>query len=107
MHRPEVEVLYFESCPNYRKTLSDIERVVAELGVETDVRLVEVADADAAIEKHFLGSPTVRIDGHDVEPGADERHDYVFACRVYRGARGLAGQPEEGWIRESLKLAAG
>jgi hypothetical protein len=39
-------------------------------------------------------------------PGADQRRDFVFACRVYRGERGSAGQPDEAWIRAALAEAA-
>ena len=77
-------------------------RVAAELDEELDLRLVEIADADDAIERRFLGSPTVRVKGMDVEPGAEDRRDYVFACRVYRSTSGLGGRPEEAWIRSAL-----
>jgi hypothetical protein len=65
-----------------------------------------VPDADAAVALRFLGSPTVRVDGHDVEPGADERRDFVLACRVYQTDQGTAGEPDEAWIRAALKRAS-
>jgi hypothetical protein len=69
--------------------------------VDPAVELVEVADAGVA-ELRFLGSPTVRVDGRDVEPGAHERHEFAFSCRVYQTERGPAGQPEEAWLRDAL-----
>jgi hypothetical protein len=74
--------------------------------VEPEIRLVEVSDADAAVELRFLGSPTVRVDGVEVEPGAEARRDFALACRVYRSERGVAEQPEEAWLREALTEAA-
>jgi len=41
-------------------------------------------------------------EGRDVEPGSEERGDYVLCCRVYRAAHGFAGQPDEAWIRTAL-----
>jgi hypothetical protein len=35
-----------------------------------------------------------------------ERHEFVLSCRVYRTERGLAGQPDEVWIRKALSGAA-
>jgi hypothetical protein len=61
---------------------------------------------ETAQRMRFLGSPTVRVDGVDVEPHAEQRHDYVQACRVYRTDAGFAGQPQESWIRDALKTAA-
>lgn len=106
MTRPHIEILYFEGCPNHEATREHVEHVAAELDLEPAVDLVEVPDAGAATELRFLGSPTVRINGRDVEPGADERRDFVLSCRVYRGERGISGQPDEEWIRTALAEAA-
>jgi len=83
MKRPHVEILYFDGCPNHEVARALVERVAAELRVEPDIDLVDVSDADAATRLRFLGSPTVRVEGCDVEPGAEERGDFVFGCRVY------------------------
>lgn len=107
MRRPLVEILYFEGCPNHEPARALVERIAAELRVEPRIELLEVVDVGAAIEERFLGSPTVRVDGRDVEPGADERLDFVFACRVYRSERGLAGHPDSSWISDALGEAAG
>jgi hypothetical protein len=53
----------------------------------------------------FLGSPTVRVDGRDVEPGADERDEFALACRVYRTQDGLRGQPDPEWITAALRAS--
>lgn len=102
MRRPRVEILYFEDCPNHEAARSLVERVATELELRPRVELVAVPDADSAAKLRFLGSPTVRIDGRDVEPGADERREFVVSCRVYRTEHGFSGQPEERWIREAL-----
>ena len=105
MKTPRVEILYFDGCPNHEGTRELVERVAGELELDAHPELVEVPDADAARTMRFLGSPTVRVDGRDVEPGAEDRTDYVLACRVYRGERGFSGQPDERWVREALAEA--
>lgn len=106
MRRPRVEILYFDGCPNHEAARTLVEQAAAQLSIEPQMELVRVDDANSAAELRFLGSPTVRVDGHDVEPGAEERREFVFACRVYRSERGLAGQPDEAWIRNALTEAA-
>lgn len=105
MKRPRVEILYFEGCPNYDDARALVERLAAGLGIDPDLQLVEVPDEQAATRRRFLGSPSVRVQGRDVEPGADERSDYVLSCRLYPGERGLSGAPDEEWIREALTAA--
>jgi hypothetical protein len=104
--RPRVEILYFDGCPNYEPARALVERLAMQLRIEPEIRLVEVADADAAVELRFLGSPTVRVNGVDVEPGAEERRDFALSCRIYRSECGVAERPEERWVREALNEAA-
>ena len=101
--KPTVEILYFKGCPNWQETQALVLRVASALPVEIDLQLREIDDADAATEHRFLGSPSVRVNGIDVEPEADSRDEYVYACRVYRSHhQGLAGQPSEDWVRDAL-----
>ena len=100
--RPVVEVLYFDGCPNHVPALALIERVAGELGLEPALRLVKVADHDAAQRLRFLGSPTIRVGGRDVDPHTEERTDFGLSCRVFRTEAGIAGQPDERWLRDAL-----
>jgi hypothetical protein len=106
LRRPRVEILYVEGCPNHEPAQLLVERLARQLGIEPEIKLVEAADPNAAIELRFLGSPTIRVDGVDVEPGAEERRDFALSCRIYRGERGPARQPYETWVREALTEAA-
>lgn len=103
--RPLIEILYFDGCPNHQAARDLVERATADIGLGAQVRFVNVPDADAADRQRFLGSPTIRVDGRDIEPGADLRGDFVLACRVYRTDRGLAGLPDEAWLRQALAEA--
>jgi hypothetical protein len=106
VRRPRVEILYFQGCPNHGPARAAVERLASQLRIEPEIRLVEVADPDAAVELRFLGSPTVRVDGVDVEPGAEARRDFAFSCRIYRSEHGVAEGPDEAWVREALAEAA-
>lgn len=103
---PRVEILYFEGCPNYEGARGLVERIAGELRAVPEIQLIEVPDGEAARKLRFLGSPTVRVNGRDVEPGAEVRPDFVLSCRVYRSEQGFAGQPPERWIRQALAEAA-
>jgi hypothetical protein len=102
---PVVEILYFDGCPNHGPARELVERVALDLGVEVDLRLVNVQTPDDAQRLRFLGSPTIRVNGQDVEPAAAERTNYVHSCRVYRTDTGFAGQPDEQWVRHAVGSA--
>lgn len=99
---PTVEILYFDGCPNHQAARELVERIAAEEGIVPALRLVEVPSIDEAEAQRFLGSPSIRVNGHDVEPEADERDTFVLACRVYRTPSGLSGRPAEEWVRAAL-----
>jgi hypothetical protein len=105
--RPLVEVLHVQECPNYPGTLALVQRVLFDLGIDAEVRITLITDQAAAEEARFAGSPTVRVDGRDVEPGSEPPSEISVACRLYRLEHQLAGQPTEAWVREALLRAVG
>ncbi len=82
----KIELLYFAGCPHHRATRELIEATVSELGVDAQIEEVDVQDEADAARLCFLGSPSIRIDGCDIEPGAESRTDYAISCRIYRGS---------------------
>ena len=100
-----VDVLYFDGCPNYEALLPRLRELLAITGVAADIGLVEIQDADAAERERFLGSPTVRIDSQDVEPDAEQRSDFGLKCRLYATSDGSRGTPADGLVLAALHRA--
>ncbi len=100
--KTRVELLWFEDCPNHMHTEVLIRGVAADLGLDITIERRLVADMEAARRLRFPGSPTVRIDGVDVEPGFNEPVEGFLGCRVYSTPGGLRGTPETRWIRDAI-----
>lgn len=96
------EILWVQDCPNHPAARGLIDEVVAELGVQADSRSIEVADDAIAERLRFPGSPTIRVDGLDIEPGFVDCEDCTPRCRVYQTAAGLRGLPERSWLVAAL-----
>jgi hypothetical protein len=101
-----VELLYFDGCPNHEVLLPHLEELLGAAGIPVEIVLREVPDGDTAQRERFLGSPTVRVDGHDIEPGADDRADFGLKCRLYRTDSGIRGTPLDEWILDALARGA-
>ena len=99
----KVEVVYFEGCPNHEALLPRLRELLNSVGASTEIDLVRVENAEAAQRERFLGSPTLRIDGEDVEPGADGRTDFGLKCRLFPTADGLRGVPADEWVLAKLQ----
>ena len=68
------------------------------------VEIVEVASDEDAETYRALGSPTVLVDGRDVDPDPT-LFDYSADDRIYRTHRGPCGWPEPEWIRSAVLRA--
>jgi len=101
-----VQVLYSEGCPNHEVLLPHLRELLRTVGAAPDVDLIRVEDADAAERERFLGSPTVRVDGEDVAPGAGRRTDFGLKCRLYMTPNGLRGMPADEWVLAALDAGA-
>jgi hypothetical protein len=100
-----VEVLVFDGCPNVETALQRARGAIAAAKVPARVQLVRVADDDQARRLRFLGSPTVRVNGADVDPTAAGREDYGMQCRVYATGGRFEGAPPVDWITAALRDA--
>lgn len=99
----DVELLWFSDCPNHPNARRLLEEVVAELAPGTLIRDVDATDPATAARLRFPGSPTIRVDGTDVDPSYVDPGDYTPRCRLYRTNAGLRGRPERAWIEAALR----
>lgn len=78
-----IEFRYWEGCPSHPEAMELLERVLRERGIEADVVVRHVGTQEEAEELRFPGSPTILVDGRDVDPqGATARP--ALNCRIYR-----------------------
>lgn len=100
-----IEILARKDCPSRGMAIAVVEKVVAETGVPAEVEIVDMTSEAEARERRFLGSPTVRVEGRDVDQQLNGRREFTLADRIYRTDRGLSGWPDAEWVREALLLA--
>ena len=97
----QIDVLYFEECPNHLPTVERINAILREERCSAEVREILVPDVETAQRVNFLGSPTVRVNGIDIEPAAQNRKDFDLMCRRYTG-----GVPSHELIRAAIRSAS-
>jgi hypothetical protein len=102
----QIELLYFDGCPNHEPLFERVRELARERGMPDVIEQVRVDSHEDAVARGFLGSPSLRVDGVDVEPGARERGDYGLKCRLYHGTAGLSRVPDDAWIRAALDRPA-
>lgn len=98
----KIEVLYFDGCPNHKPAIELVHQVLREGGIQAEVAEVNVPDAVTAESTRFLGSPSIRVDGLDVEPAARTARDYALSCRTYFTNGRLEGLPSRELVRQAV-----
>jgi hypothetical protein len=101
----QVELLWWEGCPSTDEALAELRAEMSALGLDPEGIQVREIDTEADAERHaFVGSPTVRVDGRDVQAPADEATG--LTCRVYRLRDGrISAVPDREDVREALAKA--
>ncbi|NDY43092.1 thioredoxin family protein [Dissulfurirhabdus thermomarina] len=67
----KVRIVHIEGCPATPPTRDLVRRVAGELGLDVELEDVTVTTAAEAERYRFIGSPTVQVEGRDIEPGAE------------------------------------
>lgn len=101
----KIEFLWFDGCPNHHEAREMLSEVMSQLGVSGPIIDINATDPAVAAETKFPGSPTIRVNGRDIEPGYSDPGEYTPRCRLYLTDAGLKGVPERRWVEEALDAA--
>ena len=98
----KLKLYYFDDCPSYERARENLKDALHSEGLAQEVEMVPVASEADAQAKSFIGSPTIRIDGIDIEGPEAEEKGYGYGCRVYSGNGCMSGWPSVEQIRQAL-----
>jgi hypothetical protein len=101
-----VEFLFWSGCPSHPSALADLRDAMEQEGFDPEhVIVTQMATDEQAADAGFVGSPTIRIDGRDVQPTGDEPTG--LTCRVYRRRDGrYSPNPDPADLRDALRAAS-
>jgi hypothetical protein len=88
----KIEVLYVPNCPNHTVALERLREILSPESFQSHVNEVLVNDVATAQSLKFLGSPTIRVNGHDVEPQSEQAASFGLMCRLYSDGSGVPSQ---------------
>src|SRR5215216_4209433 len=101
-----IEILYIDGCPNHEGVEGHIRGLLTAAGVDVPIRQRRIESAAQAEAERFLGSPSVRVNGVDVDPTAPRQIIFGLSCRVYATEEGLRRTPPDEWILAALQHPA-
>jgi hypothetical protein len=99
----KIEVLYILDCPHYAAALTELRRVLTIEKISAQISEVLVDSPRMAQVMKFRGSPTIRINGLDIE-GESELQHFAVSCRLYPGET-QPGVPSAEMIHRAVRDA--
>jgi len=99
----KVEFIFWRDCPSHAQSLARLEKVMSEAGIATVIDKIEVVTEQDAERLRFPGSPTIRVDGVDVDQEGAALMEIALTCRLYRLVDGRPSPlPSEEMLRRVL-----
>lgn len=105
MRPPAVEILWWRGCPSWERAIELVREEMAAAGLDPgSLKEREITTDDAAQGEHMPGSPTIRVNGRDIQPPGE--NPIGLTCRVYRRRDGRTSPlPDRADVRDALERA--
>jgi len=120
-----IQLLYILDCPWCIKTKKLLRQALGELKVKAEIEEIVIDNEEKAKKYKFVGSPTIRINGQDIQEKIDKRQclpceelvesrkgvtDFVkqeckCGCRKYYYKGRQYPYPPKGMIKQAIKTA--
>lgn len=97
-----IELLYYPECPSHGRALEMIHDALQSEGLHAEIEVIRIDTPQQAEQHRFIGSPTIRIDGHEVQP--QPHLPYRLTCRTFQHEDGrLSPLPSLQTLRAALR----
>jgi len=97
-----IELLYYPECPSHARALELIRDALALEGIDAPIEVIRIDTQQEAEQYRFVGSPTIRIDGREVQP--QPHLPYRLTCRAFLHEDGrLSPLPSLATLRAALR----
>lgn len=99
-----IRLLHTEGCHTYHNAFDEIEKALKEKGFPVRFEVILITSEEEAKGHKFFGSPTIHVDGEDVDPNARMVTKYgISSCRPYFWKGKSYDYPPKEMIMEALK----
>ncbi len=100
----KIKFLYYEECPSHEEALERLRRCIELEQISAEVEITKVTTDEQAERSKFAGSPTIIVNGCDIDPPTNPH--YALTCRAYTLDDGrISPLPSEALIRRVLRDA--
>jgi hypothetical protein len=101
----DIHFLWWQGCPSHPEAWQRLQEVLGEMKLSVQPESIEIKTDEEAERWHFPGSPTILVNGRDIDPNAPTQASRL-TCRVYFKEDGRPSPlPSKEMIRRALENA--
>jgi hypothetical protein len=100
-----LELLYLPGCPNHGVTMDLVHTVLRAEGVPVEIDEIPIHNVEDAFSYAFPGSPTIRVNGQDIENIPSDQLAVGLACRTYLVKGRPQGVPPRCLLEQAVHTA--
>lgn len=98
------QLLHTRGCHGYKQAMEELEMALEEAGLPARFEVILINNQVSAEKYRFFGSPTIRINGQDIDPEAVSIEKFgQEACRPYFWRDKFYDYPPKDMILEAVK----
>jgi hypothetical protein len=98
-----IEILYVADCPHYEPATLEISKALRQEHLSAEMKHIEILGQDMAEALKFFGSPTIRINGIDIEASARIANGFGMCCRCYGTSKAKETGPSAALIHSAIR----
>lgn len=103
----KITIALSEGCAHKDQARALLKEAIAEAGVEAEIEEILVRTDEDAKNASVIGSPSIKVEGLDVEYADREPDETSNGCRYYNTPAGWKPLPEKGMILRAISRAQG
>lgn len=100
-----IQFLWWEDCPSHPAAWQRLQQVLEELQLDVTVERIQVLTEADAERWHFPGSPTILVNGKDIDPRAPDLAARLTCRLYYTEERRPSPYPSREMIKRALIAA--
>ncbi len=101
----DIHFLWWAECPSHPAAWQRLQDILGEMKLNARLESIEIKTDEEAERWHFTGSPTILVNGQDIDPNASTLPSRL-TCRLYFKEDGRPSPlPSQEMIRRALEKA--
>lgn len=102
MKEVEVEYLYSSKIGKAGTASVNLHLAIEVTGIPVNITYTEISDIEEAIQESFLGTPSIRVEGKDIEYGDRPPEEVQIGDRFYNTPEGWKPYPHTKLIANAI-----